>query len=248
MILSILILGTNFSEILNDIRTFSFKKMHLKISAAKWRQFFLSLNVSNTQNRSPLAPPQERDMPCITSQTVMLGGIPLSINHGMVRKVASHGMRVNSLKLKFLHGSITYNDQHCYFTSIGKIWNRGMLQKVRYQNRIFLQWCWVQIERCWVEIVSTQHQAVILRIENSPIGPHWRLWFRHTFIYGFCAISTCTQAYNLIKRLSKQGQIPRSCWMLGGWNSTQHHCLRGVVCSVTCERSICSTGLISLTI
>ena len=37
--------GTNFSEILIAIETFSFKKMHLKISSAKWRPFCLSLNV-----------------------------------------------------------------------------------------------------------------------------------------------------------------------------------------------------------
>ena len=38
-------LGTNFSEILIEILTFSFKKMHLKVSSAKWRPFCLSLNV-----------------------------------------------------------------------------------------------------------------------------------------------------------------------------------------------------------
>ena len=38
-------LGTNFSEILVGIQTFLFKKMHLKISSAKWRPFCLSLNV-----------------------------------------------------------------------------------------------------------------------------------------------------------------------------------------------------------
>ena len=32
-------LGTNFSEILIEIQTFSFKKMHLKMSSAKWRPF-----------------------------------------------------------------------------------------------------------------------------------------------------------------------------------------------------------------
>ena len=32
-------LGTNFSEILIDIRTLSFKEMHLKMAAAKWRPF-----------------------------------------------------------------------------------------------------------------------------------------------------------------------------------------------------------------
>ena len=38
-------LGTNFSEILIGIETFLFKKMHLKMSSAKWRPFCLGLNV-----------------------------------------------------------------------------------------------------------------------------------------------------------------------------------------------------------
>ena len=38
-------LGTNFIEIVNGIQTFSFKKMHLKMSSAKWRPFCLGLNV-----------------------------------------------------------------------------------------------------------------------------------------------------------------------------------------------------------
>ena len=38
-------LGTNLSEILIGIQTFSFKKMHLKMSSAKWRPFCRGLNV-----------------------------------------------------------------------------------------------------------------------------------------------------------------------------------------------------------
>ena len=38
-------LGTNFSEISIRIQTFSFKKMHLNMSSAKWRPFCLGLNV-----------------------------------------------------------------------------------------------------------------------------------------------------------------------------------------------------------
>ena len=38
-------LGINFNEILIEINTFSFKKMHLKMSSAKWRPFRLGLNV-----------------------------------------------------------------------------------------------------------------------------------------------------------------------------------------------------------
>ena len=38
-------LGTNVSEISIGIQTFTFKKMHLNMSSAKWRPFFLGLNV-----------------------------------------------------------------------------------------------------------------------------------------------------------------------------------------------------------
>ena len=38
-------LGTNFSEVLIEINTFSFKKMHLKMSSVQWRPFCLGLNV-----------------------------------------------------------------------------------------------------------------------------------------------------------------------------------------------------------
>ena len=40
-------LGTNFNEILIEIYIFSFKKMHLKMSSAKWRPFCLGPNVLN---------------------------------------------------------------------------------------------------------------------------------------------------------------------------------------------------------
>ena len=40
-------LGTNFSEILIGIQIFSFKKMYLKMSSAKWRPICLGLNRLN---------------------------------------------------------------------------------------------------------------------------------------------------------------------------------------------------------
>ena len=40
-------LGTKFSEILIEIHTFSFKKMHLKMSSGKWWPFCHNLNVLN---------------------------------------------------------------------------------------------------------------------------------------------------------------------------------------------------------
>ena len=44
-ILLIRTLETNLSEILGEIHSFSFSKMHLKMSSAKWRLFGLGLNV-----------------------------------------------------------------------------------------------------------------------------------------------------------------------------------------------------------
>ena len=43
-------LRTNFSEMLIEIHTFSFKKMHLKMSSGKWRPFCLGLNVLRFQS------------------------------------------------------------------------------------------------------------------------------------------------------------------------------------------------------
>ena len=45
-------LGTNFSENLIGIQTFSFKKMPLKMASAKWRPFCLSLNVLMSHGNS----------------------------------------------------------------------------------------------------------------------------------------------------------------------------------------------------
>ena len=42
-------LGTNFGEISIEIQTFSFKKIHLNMSSAKWRPFCLGLNVLKLQ-------------------------------------------------------------------------------------------------------------------------------------------------------------------------------------------------------
>ena len=50
-------LGTNFSEILIEIIIFSFKKMRLKVSSAKWRPFCLGLNVLITFTDSRLPVP-----------------------------------------------------------------------------------------------------------------------------------------------------------------------------------------------
>ena len=47
------LLGTNFSEIIIGIQTFSFQTMHLKMSSAKWRPFCPGLNVLTHQPHTP---------------------------------------------------------------------------------------------------------------------------------------------------------------------------------------------------
>ena len=46
-------IGTNFNEISIRNQTFSFKKMHLKMSSAKWRPFFFGLNVLTLNVQGP---------------------------------------------------------------------------------------------------------------------------------------------------------------------------------------------------
>ena len=45
--------GTNVSEILSEIHTFSFKKVHLKMSSGKWWPICLGLNVLTLDVRGP---------------------------------------------------------------------------------------------------------------------------------------------------------------------------------------------------
>ena len=53
-------LGTNFSEILIEILTLSFKKMRLKVSSTKWRSFCLGFNVlSNSLPYNDTKPSRE---------------------------------------------------------------------------------------------------------------------------------------------------------------------------------------------
>ena len=59
-ILLIRTFATNFSEILSEINTFSFKKMRLKMSSAKWRPFCLGLNVLTHWGRDKWTPFRRR--------------------------------------------------------------------------------------------------------------------------------------------------------------------------------------------
>ena len=67
-ILLIGILGTNFSEISIKSLTFSFTKMRVKVSSAKWRPFYLGLNELNHNNVSIV----HVNLAAITATTVLV--------------------------------------------------------------------------------------------------------------------------------------------------------------------------------
>ena len=60
-------LGTNLNETSIEIHTYSFKKIHLKLSSGKWRPLFLGLNVF-THTLHPLFPYNGGCMLCLYFQ------------------------------------------------------------------------------------------------------------------------------------------------------------------------------------
>ena len=67
-------LGTNFSEILIEIHTFSFKKMHLKMSSRKWRPFCFGLNVLKVhyEDKAVARPPHQHNENFFIGETTLL--------------------------------------------------------------------------------------------------------------------------------------------------------------------------------
>ena len=82
-------LGTNFSKILIGIQTFSFNKLHLKKSSAKWRLFCLGLNelrLSYWWNNSPIY------RKCSISQT--FGPAKIFAVYGFTDNFTKHNINV----------------------------------------------------------------------------------------------------------------------------------------------------------
>ena len=76
-------LGTNFNEILIETHTFSFKKMHLKMSSVKWRPFCLGLNVliriNGVYGKMVHWPGQHITNPCMVAVSTTLYSAPYGL-------------------------------------------------------------------------------------------------------------------------------------------------------------------------
>ena len=138
-------LGTKFSEILIEIHTFSFKKMHLEISSAKWRPFCpggdeltLTLTKSLTQMTSN-GQTLNRKHPtwCHRQQVIIFGNYlrKITVKHTARDDIASGNVNANMIFSKMfisiqsycsidykltLLCKVTYIMHHCNLSWLSK--------------------------------------------------------------------------------------------------------------------------------
>ena len=107
-------LGTNFSETLIGIQTFLFKKMHLKMSSAKWRLFCLCLNVLNCHSSQWNNPHYTKITFLLSSMMGVINWYKSTRSHstaGVVRQISPYQdiMLINQDKIYMLPITNWYN-------------------------------------------------------------------------------------------------------------------------------------------
>ena len=111
-ILLIRTLGTNFSEILGEIHPFSFSKMHLNMSSAKWRLFGLGLNeLSNIAIQLYICSILLFLNHCFTAGAVLVSrssGPRFNINMSSYQYRKSHCGDKTVVRSSYLHNGISY--------------------------------------------------------------------------------------------------------------------------------------------
>ena len=95
-------LGINFSEMLIEIQTFSLKKIHLKMSSAKWRPFCLGLNVLSNGLAFSYKTLPEPFMPQI-DDAICCRQTTMSYNPNTVRKII---IMIKWADFIWLHGKL----------------------------------------------------------------------------------------------------------------------------------------------
>ena len=102
-------LGTNISEILLEIHTFSFKKMHLKMSSAKRRPFRLGLNVLINANTNIMG--NMSNVKAIWPQPSTLWPLTLMIGSFSIK---SHTNNIHTIKIFIQWFNIKFYWLHIY--------------------------------------------------------------------------------------------------------------------------------------
>ena len=178
-------LGTSFSEIVIGIYTFSFKKMHLKMSSAKGRLFCLSLNeLSDTESFIIVRcnPP----WPWPTSVLVSLGSPAL-----LWRAMTGHGPTG-------LQGDQNKHHEVINKTLLTSFYKSHTVEAIVAQTTtwtvIFLQNIHEDIHTCqgYPGYFQVSHWKSMGLLEISRVT--WQLWTCHslsmTARYGACFVST----------------------------------------------------------
>ena len=117
-------LGTNFSENLIEILTFSFTKMQLKVSSAKWRPFCLSLNELSEFSLTHLissmgvqSSTELQRLDCMTLYQVRSPNndcqvtCPFRENHGHLHRTTSELLLMGTHKVKHVDGILSDIDR-----------------------------------------------------------------------------------------------------------------------------------------
>ena len=112
--------GTNFSEILIAIHTFSFKKIYFKMSSGKWRPFCLGLNVLTVMIHVSLK--YERDL---TSKSCATSEVPI-INEGDIKYLGNFGNPI-FISLWHVYYSAVENDTHKTFEIFWNVFEFGYI-------------------------------------------------------------------------------------------------------------------------
>ena len=138
-------LGTNFSEISINVLTFSFTKMRLKVSSAKWRPFCLGLNVLTHCDRVTHK--------CISELGSWLDQIMVWCLFGA--KSLSEPMLILSVRLLKNIFQINF------------VRNKTVWCKKGYLKMSSVKWCSLN------SMPSVTHLTLVPHICVSELGEHW---------------------------------------------------------------------------
>ena len=149
-------LETSFSEILIGIQTFSFKKLHLKTSSAKWCLFCLSLNELRKYWQHPV-----QDNQCLERADHHMSSLSSSVKHPSTNRYTWHTPSVRLLDVNCIsmHNSCKYPNQstgqqeetHCLpiafliVNILGFEWDRNIIVTVISDHLNHAQGCWLRL-------------------------------------------------------------------------------------------------------
>ena len=196
-------LGTNFSEIQIGIQTFSFKKIHLKMSSAKWRQF-----VSASMSQQAL-------------DDVMLTKPPLTIHidcHCVSKKLSAYSCHTYNQYSTYLLNTTArpvYWRRYDIYIYIVREWESSIHSKfIEYIHDVGNIWYLTQrICLKTNKYVYRQRQGAV------QINIH-RCWNWHLCIPDGLSVVQCRLGHVIgVAFWRNLSGVKRTCWTTGSWRS-----------------------------